>query len=119
MRSNRALANVNFSIRKELAQVIVGSAVTKPEFEHVTLQTLDQTGREIEASALGLQPAYETVEPAHNRSGGDPGLFAQLFNLGKRAAELIVCRFQPERQFLHDRDSHAREFAHHAHERLF
>jgi hypothetical protein len=37
MRGNPPLADINSSIRKELAQMIIGPAITKPEFEHVAL----------------------------------------------------------------------------------
>ena len=53
--------------------MVVGPAVAEPEFEHVPVQFPDQTGRQIEAGALCLQPADKAVEPAHGRSGGDAG----------------------------------------------
>jgi Zn-dependent metalloprotease len=61
MRGDPALADINSSVREELAQMIIGPAITKPKFEHVALQALDQPGREIKASALRLQPADEAV----------------------------------------------------------
>ena len=76
MRGNPPLADINSSIRKELAQVIVGPAITQPKFEDISVQSPDKTGREIETSALCLQPADEAVEPAHDRSGGNTAAFA-------------------------------------------
>ena len=90
MRSNPALADINSSIRKESAQVIVGPAITQPKFEDISVQSPDKTAREIETSALCLQPADEAVEPAHDRSGGDAGLLAQSSYFVKRRAQLIV-----------------------------
>jgi hypothetical protein len=51
--------------------MIIGPAVTEPEFQHLSFQSLDKTSGEIEAGSLGLQPADKAVEPAHGRSGGD------------------------------------------------
>jgi len=90
MRSNPPLADINPSTREELTQVIVGPAITKPEFEDIALQALDQTGREIEASALRFQPAYEAVEPAHDPSGVRARPFAQSPYFVERGAELKV-----------------------------
>jgi len=118
MRSEPALADVDFPLWKELAKMVIGPAVAEPELEQLSVQFPDKIGRQIEAGALRLQPADKAVETAHDRSGGDAGSFAQTFDLGKRAAELIVRRLDPMRQLLHDRDRHAREFPHHAHERL-
>lgn len=66
MRGNPALADVNSSIRKEVTQVVIRPPITKPKFEHLSVQSLDKTGREIEAGALRLQPADKAVEPAHD-----------------------------------------------------
>jgi hypothetical protein len=44
MRRNPALADVDFSIRKQLAQMVVGSAVAEPELKHITVQFLDEMG---------------------------------------------------------------------------
>jgi len=41
MRCNSALAYVDRSVRKELAQMIVGPAVAEPQLEHVAVQFLD------------------------------------------------------------------------------
>jgi len=41
MRRNSALANIYFPMRKEVAQMVVGPAVTEPEFEHVPFQFPD------------------------------------------------------------------------------
>jgi hypothetical protein len=90
MRRKPALEDVDFSVRKELAQMVVGPAVAEPELEHVAVQILDQAGREIEAGALSLQPADKTVEPAHGRLGVDAGLLAQSVYLVARGAELSV-----------------------------
>ena len=85
-----ALADINSSVREELAQMIIGPAITQPKFEDLSVQSLDKTGCEIETSALCLQPADEAVEPAHDRSGGDAGLLAQSSYFVKRRAQLIV-----------------------------
>ena len=90
MRGDPALADINSSVREELAQMIIGPAITKPKFEDLSIQSPDKTGREIETSTLCLQPADEAVEPAHDRSGGDAGLLAQSSYLVKRRAQLIV-----------------------------
>ena len=41
--------------------MIIRPAITEPKFEDLYVQSLDKTGRKLEASALGLQPAYEAV----------------------------------------------------------
>ena len=61
MRGNPAFADINSTIWKELTQVIIRPAITEPKFEDLSVQSLHKTGRELEASALGLQPAYEAV----------------------------------------------------------
>ena len=118
MRGDPALADVNSPIREKLAQMVIGPAVAEPKFQDLPIQFTNQTGRKIETSALRLKPANEAVEAAHGQSGGDPGAFAQSFDLGKGGAQLMVRRIEPVRQFLHDRDRHAGEFADHAHKRL-
>ena len=47
MRGDPALADINSSIWKELAQVIVGPAITQSKFEDISVQSPDKTGREI------------------------------------------------------------------------
>jgi len=47
MRGNPALADINFSVREELAQVIIGPAITQPKFEDLSVQSPDKTGCEI------------------------------------------------------------------------
>ena len=118
MSRHGALANIDLPIRKKLAQVIVGPAVAEPQLEHVTLEAPHQSSRQIEAGALRLKAADKAVQPAHDRSSGDPGLFAQSIDFGVRRAQLMVHRIDPLRQFPHDRNRHGREFADHAHERL-
>jgi hypothetical protein len=44
MRRNLALADVDFSIRKQLAQVVVSPAVAEPELQHVPVQFPDEVG---------------------------------------------------------------------------
>jgi hypothetical protein len=61
MRGNPPFADVNSSIRKKLTQVIVGPAITQPKFEDISVRSPHKTGREIETSALCLQPADEAV----------------------------------------------------------
>jgi len=61
MRGDPALADMNFSVREELAQVIIGPAITQPKLEDFSVQSPDKTGCEIETSALCLQPADEAV----------------------------------------------------------
>lgn len=41
MRSKSALADVDCSVRKELAQMVVGPTVAEPELEHVSVQFRD------------------------------------------------------------------------------
>ena len=72
MRRNPLLTDVDLPIWKELAQMIVCPAVAEPELEHDPIQFLDETGRQIEASALSLQSTYEAVEPAHGRQAMIP-----------------------------------------------
>ncbi len=72
MRRHPPLADIDLPIWKELAQMIVGPTVAEPEFEHEPIQFLDETSRQIEAGALGLQSAYEAVEPAHGRQATIP-----------------------------------------------
>jgi len=45
MRRNPALADVDLSVRKQLAQMVVGAAVAEPELQHVPLQLPDEVGR--------------------------------------------------------------------------
>ena len=54
MRGDPPLADVDFSIREKLAQMIIGPAVAEPELQHPSLQSLDKTSRKIEAGALRL-----------------------------------------------------------------
>ena len=42
MRGNPALADINSSIREQLPQVIVRATVSKPEFEDLSLQSLER-----------------------------------------------------------------------------
>jgi len=93
MSRHAALANIDLPIRKKLAQMIVGPAVAEPQLEHMTLDAPHQSSRQIEARALGFEPANKAVQPAHRRSGSDTGLGAQAPDLGKSAAELPVCSF--------------------------
>src|SRR6266436_4361094 len=72
----------------------------------------------VQAGALSLETPYKAIEPAHERSSSDTGRFTQPFYFGERGAKLVVCRIDPLRQFLHDRDRHSREFPYHAHERF-
>ena len=76
MRRNPALADVDFPIRKQLAQMVVGPSVAKPKLKYFSLHFPDKTSRQIEAGALRLQSADEAVEPTHNQSGCDAGAFA-------------------------------------------
>jgi hypothetical protein len=48
------VADVDFPIREQLAQVVVGPTIAEPELKHLPVQLLDQAGRHIEAGALGL-----------------------------------------------------------------
>ena len=45
MRRDPAIADVDFPIRKELAQMVVGPAVAKPELEHLPVQFPNEVGR--------------------------------------------------------------------------
>jgi hypothetical protein len=42
---NPPLANVNFPIWKEVAQMVVGPAVAEPELKHLPVQFPDEVGR--------------------------------------------------------------------------
>ena len=42
-----ALADINSSVREELAQMIIGPAITQPKFEDISVQSLDKTGCEV------------------------------------------------------------------------
>jgi hypothetical protein len=42
-----ALADINSSVREELAQMIIGPAITQPKFEDLSVQSLDKTGCEV------------------------------------------------------------------------
>ena len=44
MRRNPALADVDSSIRKELAQMVVRPTVAEPELDHVPVQLPDEMG---------------------------------------------------------------------------
>jgi len=45
MRCNTTLANIDFPIWKEVAQMVVGPAIAEPELEHVPVQFSDEVGR--------------------------------------------------------------------------
>ena len=72
MRRNSALANVDFPIWKELAQMVVRPAVAEPELEYVPIQAPDKVGSQVEAGALSLQAADKTVEPAQDDQAAMP-----------------------------------------------
>ena len=72
MRRNPALANVDFPIWKQLAQMVVGPAVAEPELKHVPIQVPDEVGSQVEAGALSLQAADKTVEPAQDDQAAMP-----------------------------------------------
>src|SRR5438874_1786356 len=65
MRRHLFLADIDVALGKQLAQMVVGTAVAEPQFEHRAVEAGDQPGRMIETSALRLEPADEAVEPAH------------------------------------------------------
>jgi hypothetical protein len=54
MSCNPTIADVDFPIREQLAQVVVGPTIAEPKLKHLPVQLLDQAGRHIEAGALGL-----------------------------------------------------------------
>jgi hypothetical protein len=66
------VADVDFPIREQLAQVVVGPTIAEPELKHLPVQLLDQAGRHIEAGALSLQAADEAVEPAQDDQAAMP-----------------------------------------------
>ena len=41
MRRNPALADVDFSVRKQLAQMVIGSTIAESELEYVSVQSGD------------------------------------------------------------------------------
>ncbi len=45
--------------------MVVGAAVAEPEFQNHTVDVGDEFGGAVKAGALRLEPADETVEPAH------------------------------------------------------
>ena len=85
MRRNPALANVDFPIRKELAQMVVGPAVAEPELKHVPIQVPDEVGSQVEAGALSLQAADKTVEPAQDDQAAMPAWSRSRFTSASAA----------------------------------
>ena len=85
MRRNPALANVDFPIRKELAQMVVGPPVAEPELKHVPIQVPDEVGSQVEAGALSLQAADKTVEPAQDDQAAMPAWSRSRFTSASAA----------------------------------
>ncbi len=53
------------AIGKELAQMVEGTAIAKPELQHGTIKRSDCIGYGIEDVALCAQAANETIQAAH------------------------------------------------------
>ena len=59
------LAYIDLPLRAQFAQVIVGPPVAESELQCRPVEVAHQSRRQVEARALGLEPADEAVEPAH------------------------------------------------------
>lgn len=67
------LAYINVAIGQEFAKMIVGSPVAEPKLKHLAVQVSNQTGGQIETSALGFEPPNKAVQPTHEQSSGNAG----------------------------------------------
>lgn len=72
MSAHLPLEDEDLPRRQALAQMIEGATVAQPELEHRPRQIRDLSRREVEAGALRLKPANETVETAHVAPFGQP-----------------------------------------------
>ena len=72
MRRDPTFTDIDLAIGKELAQMVVGSAVTKSQLEHVPIQVPDEVGSQVEAGALSLQASDKAVEPAQDDQAAKP-----------------------------------------------
>ncbi len=77
-----ALADINLTIGKEFAKMVVGPAVAEAEFQDIAIQSANQSGPPLKAGALRLEAADKAVQPAHCRSGSNAGSFPQPFHFG-------------------------------------
>lgn len=68
MRLHLPIKDEDLAFREALAKMIIGTTVAQPELKHRAWQLRYLGRREVEASALRLEPAYEAVEAAHANS---------------------------------------------------
>jgi hypothetical protein len=79
---------------EDSTQMVVGPAVTKAQFDHWPGNGADQPGQHVEAIALGLHAAYETVETTHPdlQLAGSTAKPLSPFSKGIAGLRGIVCR---------------------------
>jgi hypothetical protein len=95
---NAPLANIDSSIGKKLAKMIVSPAIAEAKFQHLTFQFTNQACGQIKASPLSLEPSYKAVQSTHKPiSRSDAGRLSQALDFGDRGAQLIIRRIQPLR----------------------
>ncbi len=85
MGCNSAFADVDVALREELSEMIVRPAVAEAELQHFTLQTGNQIGGQLKASALRLEPSNEAVQPAHCTHAATPVVSRNFFNSARAA----------------------------------
>jgi hypothetical protein len=94
MRSILTVEGEDRAAGEDATQMVVGPAVTKTQFDHWPGNGADQSGQHVEAIALGLHAAYETVETTHpdlQLAGTTAKLFSP-FSKGIAGLRGIVCR---------------------------
>src|SRR5690606_39510202 len=65
MRFHMAIENVNIAVLHQLAQVIIGAAIAKPEFDDAAGRAADDGCGIIETVALRTHAPDKAVKPAH------------------------------------------------------
>ncbi len=94
-----ALEHEDLALRQQLAQMVVGAAVTQAQLKHRPGQVPDLLGNQVQAGALRLEAAKVDVQAAHGGS---------VARLGARLEQLRGGLFQTLGQNTHDLDTHFR-----------
>lgn len=61
MRRDPTLTDIDLAVRKQLAEMIIGSAIAEAEFQHRAIQIANQMSRVVETSALRFKAADKAV----------------------------------------------------------
>ena len=64
MGGDPALADIDFAIRKQLAEMIVSSTVAEAELKHLALEVAHQFCRAVQTGPLGFETPDKAIEPA-------------------------------------------------------